>query len=457
MNNTLAEQFRHDPRVAEAKKLILEALNDYSKQITGLRPAQNDLKESYSKLLEDFAQYRGGKLWYPFVGSGLGNGALVELADGSVKYDFITGIGVHYFGHSHPSLVEAAIDGSLGNTAMQGHLQQNTEQYALCKLLVEQSGLDHCFLTTSGAMANENAIKILFQKNAPASRILAFENCFMGRTWSCSQITDKASGRVGLPPNVLVDYIPFYNHKKPEESRQEALRVLKRHLERYPGQYAFMAFELVQGEGGCMPGERQFFTDLMELLKENKIAIFADEVQTFGRTQNLFAYQTFGLEKYIDVVTIGKLSQVCATLYKADFKPKPGLLSQTFTASTSTLFVAKTLINQLISGNFFGTAGKNTAIEKKFHSCLNGIAKRHPQLIEGPWGIGAMVGFTPYGGDPTRVGKLSHALFEAGVLSFTAGSKPMRIRFLVPAGAVTDQDIDAVSKILEETLVKCNP
>jgi 4-aminobutyrate aminotransferase-like enzyme len=54
--------------------------------------------------LQEFAADRGGKLFYDYIGSGIGNGPLVELADGSVKYDFITGIGVHYFGHSHPGV-----------------------------------------------------------------------------------------------------------------------------------------------------------------------------------------------------------------------------------------------------------------------------------------------------------------------------------------------------------------
>src|SRR5690554_1162942 len=126
-NGTVGSQFMEDPRLVEAKKLIVEALREHSSKIQGVKPADSDLKEEYAKLLEDFANYRGGKLFYDYIGSGIGNGALVELCDGSVKYDFITGIGVHYFGHSHAGVVEAQVDGSVMNTTMSGNLQQNID------------------------------------------------------------------------------------------------------------------------------------------------------------------------------------------------------------------------------------------------------------------------------------------------------------------------------------------
>ena len=69
---------------------------------------------------------------------------------------------------------------------MQGNLQQNVETESLVRTLLDAANrkgafFKHCFLTTSGAMANENALKLIFQKKSPASRILAFEGCFAGR------------------------------------------------------------------------------------------------------------------------------------------------------------------------------------------------------------------------------------------------------------------------------------
>ena len=161
----------------------------------------------------------------------------------------ITGIGVHHLGHSHPLLTQAALDAALGDTIMQGNLQQNGESAALAHELIAISHLPHCFLSTSGVMATENALKIAFQKNAPAQRILAFEHCFTGRTLSMSQITDKPQFREGLPLNVLVDYVPFYDNNKPEESTELAIRQLKNHIARYPKGHAVMIFELSKERG----------------------------------------------------------------------------------------------------------------------------------------------------------------------------------------------------------------
>ena len=65
-----------------------------------------------------------------------------------------------------------------------------------------------------------------------------------------------------------------------------------------------------------------------------------------------------------------------------------------------------------------------------------------------------MVAFTPLGGDGQKVARFVHNLFHAGVISFTAGVAPMRVRFLVPAGAVTFADIDAVADLVEQSLLK---
>lgn len=450
----VAQELKNDPRITQAKQLLIEAVRAHQTKLTGIRPPNPSLKQDYAELITSFTSSRGNKLWFPFLGSGIGNGVLVELCDGSVKYDFINGIGPHYLGHSNPDLVAAAIDAAIGDTIMQGNLQQNIDTVELAALLTKASKLDHCFLTTSGAMANENAIKIAFQKRQPANRIFAFNHCFAGRTWTLSQITDKPSFRDGLPLNVFVDYIPFFDYRHPEESTQKAVEVLKGHLARYPKQHAIMLAELVQGEHGFYPGSKEFFVALFKILKEHNVTILADEIQTFGRTSQLFAFQHFGLEEYVDIVSIGKLSQVCATLFNKEHCPRAGLLSQTFTGSTSAIHAGKFIIHHLLSGGYFGSKGKISQIFEHFSRNLADIAKRHPELIQGPYGIGAMIAFTPYNGDPKRVTQFVHALYEAGVIGFIAGDSPMRVRFLVPAGAVTSADIDNVTKIVEQTLLK---
>lgn len=451
MSKLIADALSKDPAFQAAKKQILKTLEKHSKKITATRPPQQELKEEYTIAIEKMNQYRGLDLFYPYLGSGMGNGALVELSDGSVKYDMISGIGTH-FGHSLQEIANAALDAAVQDIAIQGNLQQNRDSLELIELLTHHSGLDHCLLTTSGAMANENALKILFQNRAPAQRILAFEHCFMGRTLSLAQITDRAAFRQGLPSNLHVDYIPFYDWADPVGSTNKALHSLNTYLNRYPNEYACMCFEMIQGEAGNYPGKREFFLNLIEQLKAHQVAVFIDEVQTFGRTDHLFAFQHFGLQNYVDVVTCGKLLHTCATLYRTEIKPKPGLISQTFTSSTSSIRVATTLLKSLLNNEYLGARGKNMRIRKFFVEKLAGLAKRHPEKIEGPFGAGLMIAFTAFKGDKQRALAFVKKLFENGVIAFIAGQNPTRIRFLVPAGGIQNADLERVAQIIEQTL-----
>ena len=301
-------------------------------------------------------------------------------------------------------------------------------------------------------MANENALKIAFQKRHPAQRLLAFEHCFAGRTMALAQVTDKAAYRVGLPTILAVDYVPFFDHAAPHTSTAAALLALRGHLARYPKQYAAMILECVQGEGGYHVGDRDFFLAICRELRKHDIAIIFDEVQTFGRTTRLFAFQHFGLEEFADVVTIGKLSQLCATLFTPQYKPQPGLVSQTFTTSTSALFTGRAIIRELIEGDYFGPAGKIARVHGWFRSRLAGTGGNAAGVVSGPFGVGSMIAFTPFDGSADTVKGLLQRLFENGVIAFIAGSNPARIRFLPPVGAVTETDVENVCRILASVL-----
>jgi 4-aminobutyrate aminotransferase-like enzyme len=448
----IAQKLQQDPRVAHAKELLLAALEEKQREITGIRPPLEGLKEGYEQLLKKFAAIRGAPLWHPYIGSGIGKGALVELADGSIKYDFISGIGVHYWGHNHPALLVSGIDAALSNTVMQGNLQQNLDAVELSELLLKHSGFDHCFLTTSGAMANENALKIAFQKKYPANRILAFEKSFAGRSLALSQITDKPAFREGLPINLFVDYLPFFDPAAPEESTMRTLKALHQLLRRYPKQHALICFELVQGEAGYFSAPKQFFESIMQVAKEEQIAILSDEVQCFGRTTELFAFQHFGLASYVDLVTIGKLSQVCATLFTQEYTPRPGLLSQTFIGSSAALKAAKVIIEGLLNGGYFGSKGKIATLSSRFMSQLQQFSIKNPHLMQGPFGVGAMIAFTPFNGEAEQAAQFVHRLFDAGVISFIAGTHPTRVRFLMPVGAIGFEEIDQVVQLIQNCL-----
>jgi len=459
MNNFLkdtkeiaANRFFSDPEVVKAKQILLESYKKHKQTINKVCPPNPDLEQNYKQAIENFAAIRGGKLWYPYVGSGIGNGPFVELMDGSVKYDCICGIGPGFFGHSHPKVIEATLNAAFSDVVIQGNLQQNYDSLILAELFKKISELDHCFLTTSGAMAVENGLKIAFHKKFPANRVIAFEHCFSGRSLALSSITDKPAYRQNLPTALTVDYIPFFDSNNPNESIKTSVNALKNLLKRYPKAHAAMLFELVQGEGGCYRAPREFFIALMDILKEHNVAIFVDEIQTFARTHEIFAYKHLEIEKYVDICSIGKISLVCATLFRKEFLPAPGILSQTFTSSSSAISATIAIINMLLSSDLYGNDGKISRMHNYFVKKLKAIDEKKTGIIKGPFGIGALIAFTPYDGELKKVLDLLQRLFNLGVIAFVAGENPSRLRLLPPIAALNENDIDEITAIIEKAL-----
>ncbi len=385
---TVGEQLRRSPAVQAAIDTIVRESMAASMQIADVRPANPGMKESYEALMKRAADVRGRALLYPYLGSGVGHGALVELLDGSVKWDMIGGIGVHFFGHSDPDLVRAALESGTDDTVKHGNLQSNFEPFEFGEVLLNEakkhSRLKYAYVATSGAMANENAVKVCYQKHAPASRVIAFKDCFMGRSTTMAQIGDAAEYRQGIPLNVHVDYMPFYDAVA--AARMGKARFidmcadhLTQYLDRYPGQHACFIFELVQGEGGFNVGDRDYFKALMDICRERRVAIWDDEIQTFGRLPRMFAYELFDLGDYVDVFCVGKMTQACVTLYTEEYNPKPGLLSGTFTGEGVSFRVGKRVIERLRDGNFYGEDGLLAQHHNTFRRHMLALIAKHPE------------------------------------------------------------------------------
>ncbi|MCX5739952.1 MAG: aminotransferase class III-fold pyridoxal phosphate-dependent enzyme, partial [Proteobacteria bacterium] len=219
----------------------------------------------YARAIATMGRLRGRPLLLPAIASGAGRGARVRLADGTWKLDWIGGIGVYAFGHADRDLVETAAIAAASDAVFQGHLLPGPEYVRVSRALLRHAGkrLRHVWLSISGAMANENALKMLLQKRHPADRLVAFEGNFAGRTTTLAELTDKAAYREGLPLRGNVLLVPFYDASDPDPIGR-SLAALDAHLHRHPGQIAAMSFELVQGEGGIRTAPREFFLALMQ-------------------------------------------------------------------------------------------------------------------------------------------------------------------------------------------------
>jgi len=431
--------------VREAARALIQAVRNEADE-RALNP------KAYEKAIREVERLRGRPLVFPCLTAGTGRGARVRMSDGTVKLDFIGGIGVYAFGHGDDDLLENAVVAAAGDTVFQGHLTPGPEYLRLSRALLRHSGarLKHVWLSLSGAIANENAMKMIFQKNTPADHILVFDRGFHGRTLMLAELTDRPGFREGLPRIGKVLHVPFYDPND-ESSSARSLAVLEEHIERHPGQIAGFCFELVQGEGGFHTAPPEFFSTLMQRCQDADVAVWVDEVQTYARTGELFAFKTLGLEEYVDLVTVGKSLQGSAVLTSKSYNPRPGLVAGTYAGSTVGMAVGARIIERLEEEQYLGPQGRVAILARRIEKRFESLEKRMPRAIGARSGIGAMQAFVPFDGSPELARAVLAAAFDEGLILLAAGSSPTKIRMLPPVNT-SDEELESCFTMLEKAL-----
>jgi 4-aminobutyrate aminotransferase-like enzyme len=403
--------------------------------------------------LDELARLRARPAFYPYLGSGVGRGARAMLADGRWMIDLALGIGVHLFGHGNLDLIETAIRAAASDLAMQGNLVFNREYNLLMKALLEHAprSMAHCWLSLSGADANENALKLVRQKRDGRPGVIAFRGCFHGRTSAMAEITDRPDYRVGQPQTFPVKYLPFYDRHDPR-SAETTLAILCEIIEREGDQMAAMIVELVQGEAGFISAPREFFVPLFEECRHAGIAIWIDEVQTFARVSELFATDLLNLADYADVITIGKVFQGSALLFRKEFAPDPALISGTYSGATVPMAVARRIIEKLTSEQIFGPDGREKQLEKLARNHLERLSRAKPGLISEVDGVGAMIAFRIGDGSLSSTREFIRRCFDAGLVLYYGGHEPACVRLFLPAGVLTEDELGEAFAIMQRCM-----
>jgi len=207
----------------------------------------------------------------------------------------------------------------------------------------------------------------------------------------------------------------------------------------------------VQGEGGFHTAPREFFVALMSRCKAAGIAVWVDEVQTFARSGELFAFRSFGLEEYVDVATCGKTLQGSAALFSRAYNPKPGLVAGTFAGSSVGMAVGARIIERLEHEGYLGSEGRIAVLGGRAERRYEALRKRLPRAVGPRSGLGAMQAFVPFDGSAPLVEAVLRTAFEEGLLAHSAGSDPMKIRMLLPFNT-TDEELEAGFTILEKAI-----
>jgi 4-aminobutyrate aminotransferase-like enzyme len=234
------------------------------------------------------------------------------------------------------------------------------------------------------------------------------------------------------------------------------LAALRTILDQHPQEIAVCVFELVQGESGFQTAPREFFVPLMETLKERKVTVWVDEIQTFGRTGELFAFQRLRLAEYVDVVTVGKLLQNSAVLFRQEYQPDPALISGTFAGTTVGLAVGRRIVEKLLRENYCGPEGKIAVLEQHTRGELARLQAETSGAIRAVSGIGAMWAFEPTGASHEGIRALLQECYRNGLMLYYAGvgEGPYRVRMFIPGGVATPDDIDEALRILRFSMVQ---
>lgn len=457
--HTVRHQLLSSPAYATARAAFLKTTLEGAKAAEGIRAsASPEIHAQYLETIKGLEKLKGREAYFQYLSSGIGSGPFIELMDGSRKLDLITGIGINFFGHSHPALMEELLDG-LTSDVMQGNLQPGIESEEILRAVLSNVGpksrLKHGWLFGSGTMSNETALKIIRQKKFPATRIFAFADAFAGRSTAMQEISDNPKYREGQPTYGEVTHLPFYDPKLGvETSAALAVKRLEEEVLRQPGKYAGLMIELVQGEGGIRFAPREWYVKVFEAAKKAGLAIWADEVQTFGRLESLFAFQHFDLAEYFDVVTIGKLLHACMALYTEEMNPRAGLVAGTFTGSAAALRTGRRVVEMLTRDGFYGAEGKIAKLSKRFEAGILGLKSGTCKgLIGEVRVIGGMIGFGVLGQTLDDTKKFLLKLFSEGVVAFYAGHDPYVVRCLPPFGVMKEAEVDLALSVIEKTLL----
>ena len=241
-----------------------------------------------------------------------------------VEYlDLYSGHGVISIGHTQPDYVEK-LKNQLDHLGFYSNAIQNPLQVELAQKLGKLSGLEdyELFLCSSGAEANENALKLASFHNGK-SRVVAFDNSFHGRTSAAVAVTDNKKIVAPINAQQVVTFLPL-----------NQIDLVEAELAK--GDVTAVIIEGIQGVGGLDQGTTEFFQALEKACKKYDVVLILDEVQSgYGRSGKFFAFQHHGINA--DIISVAKGMgngfPVGAILISPKFEASFGLLGTTFGGS----------------------------------------------------------------------------------------------------------------------------
>ena len=352
--------------------------------------------------------------------------------DGKEYIDFGSGIGVNSLGWADEGWVNA-VSKQAATLQHTSNLYYNPASAVFASELLRVSGYGAVFLGNSGAEANECAIKLARKYSVEKygkdrCEILTLQNSFHGRTVT----TLAATGQ-----DVFHNYFfPFTEGFAYAEPNMESVR---EHLTEHT---CAVMIEFIQGEGGVLPLDPQFVTELAALCKEKNLLLLADEVQTgVGRTGTFYCCEQYGVRP--DVLTsakgLGGGLPIGACLCTKELGDVMGRSAHgsTFGANPVVCAGALEVIRRVSQPAFLDEVKEKGAYLRERLEKMEGVAQVR--------GMGMMLGVVPEKGTAAA---LAAACVENGLLILTAKS----LLRLLPPLTITREEMDKGLAILEKVL-----
>ncbi|MFR3765308.1 MAG: aspartate aminotransferase family protein [[Clostridium] symbiosum] len=363
-----------------------------------------------------------------------GKGATLWDTDGKKYIDLTSGIGVSSLGHDNESLV-SALNEQAHKLLHASNLYLTEPMVQVAKELVTSCGMGKIFFSNSGAEANEGMIKLArkysYDKYGEGrNKIITLKQSFHGRTVT----TLKATGQ---------EKFHQYFYPFTEGFDYAAANDIKELKDKADDSVCAVMIELIQGEGGVLPLDKEYVQQAAEFCRAKDILFLIDEVQTgIGRTGSLFCYEQYGVKP--DVVSMAKglgggvpvgavmASEICADVLGA------GTHGTTFGGNPFCCAAACTVLSVVNKPEFL------KEVQRKGEYLKNAILAIGSDKIKTVRGMGLMLGIVV--DKESRTGMVNR-LLEKGVLALTAGEETIR---LLPPLVISYEEMDSAVAVMKE-------
>ncbi len=360
-----------------------------------------------------------------------GSGAIVYDKNNKGYIDCVTGNGVALLGHGNKEIARAISEQAQKIITTPGIFYAEARaKFAekVSKILLNSK----IFLGNSGTEAVECAIK-LARKATGKTDFIAMKNGFHGRTFGALSATFRQKYRKPFEPLVPgFTHISFNNIDELRNAITEKT--------------AGVILEAVQGEAGVIVADKNYLQAVRELCNEKGVLMILDEIQTFGRTGNYFAAQTFGITPDILTVAKGLAGGVpiglCAARADLFDKLEVGEHASTFGGNALACAAATACLEVLEENDLLKKGAKMGERLRKNLEQLNGNEK-----IREIRGIGAMIAVE----SKFPVKEQVEFSLKNRVLVQTSGINIIR---LLPPLIINEKQVESVSKVIVNSFAK---